>query len=337
MRRFPVSEIEAILQSIESAVYAPVEAGGVVAFGRYQPGMALNLDALPTDKSPKELLFPQWENLMRFRMEGKTIELTEQERCDEDYVFFGARACDLRAFQVLDKVFLAEPVDTYYAARRAHGITVALACAEPADTCFCGVFGVEPGEPEADVILWRVGDDYYADSRTEKGAGLMEGWDTVEADEAPVRWIKGEIKKKLDSKPFAHLSLEGFDGAHLKEKFESPKWKNLALSCLGCGSCTFTCPTCQCYDIRDYDTGHGVERYRCWDSCMFSDFTMMAHGTPRPTQTEKYRQRFMHKLVYAVENNGMYGCVGCGRCVKKCPMNLSIVKVIRALGEGDAK
>lgn len=337
MRRFPVSEVEKIIASVACPVYAPVEAGGVVRFGRYEPGMALNLDALPTDKSPKELLFPQTENLMRFRVEGKSIALTERARADEDYVLFGARACDLRAFQVLDKVFLADPADTFYAARRAHMTTVALACGEPADTCFCGVFGVDPGEPEADVILWRVGDDYYADSRTEKGARLMEGWDAPEADKAPVEWIKSEIKKKLGAKPFARLNLAGFDGAHLMEKFESPAWKNLALSCLGCGSCTFTCPTCQCYDIRDYDTGHGIERYRCWDSCMFSDFTMMAHGTPRPTQTEKYRQRFMHKLVYAVENNGMYGCVGCGRCVKKCPMNLSIVKVIRALGEGDTK
>ena len=337
MRRFPVSEVENVIRSIAVPVYAPVEAGGVVTYDRYEPGLALRLDAIPADKSPKELLFPQWEDLMHFRMEGKTISLTEQERCDQDYVLFGARACDLRAFQVLDKVFLADPVDTYYAARREHGTTVALACVEPADTCFCGVFGVDPGQPEADVILWQVGDDYYADAPTEKGKKLVELWPTVEADEAPVDWIKGEIKKKLASKPFAHLSLNGFDGAHLKEKFESPKWEKLALSCLGCGSCTFSCPTCQCYDIRDYDAGHGIERYRCWDSCMFSDFTMMAHGTPRPTQTEKYRQRFMHKLVYAIENNGMYGCVGCGRCVKKCPMNLSIVKVIRALGEGDAK
>lgn len=337
MRRFPVSEVENVIASIQVPVYAPVEIGGVVNFDRYEPGMALNLTAIPTDKSPKDILFPQWENLMRFRTEGKTIELTEQERCNQDYVLFGARACDLRAFRVLDKVFLADPVDTYYAARREHGITVAVACAEPADTCFCGVFGVDPAEPEADLILWRIGDDYCADSRTEKGKALLDSWETAEADGAPVERAKGEIREKLASKPFAHLNLAGFDGAHLKEKFNAPAWKKLALSCLGCGSCTFSCPTCQCYDIRDYDTGHGIERYRCWDSCMYSDFTMMAHGTPRPTQTEKYRQRFMHKLVYSIENNGMYGCVGCGRCVKKCPMNLSIVKVIRALGEGDTK
>ena len=31
-----------------------------------------------------------------------------------------------------------------------------------------------------------------------------------------------------------------------------------------CGTCTFVCPTCQCYDIKDYNTKNGVQRYRCW-------------------------------------------------------------------------
>ena len=71
---------------------------------------------------------------------------------------------------------------------------------------------------------------------------------------------------------------------------------------------------------------------------MYSDFTLMAAGTPRPHQLERYRQRFMHKLVYFPDNNdGMYSCVGCGRGIKKCPMHLHIVKVIKALGEEESK
>ena len=46
---------------------------------------------------------------------------------------------------------------------------------------------------------------------------------------------------------------------------------------------------------------------------------------------QRFRQRFMHKLVYfPANNNGMYSCVGCGRCVEKCPSALNIVKVIKA-------
>ena len=334
MRQFPESKVLDIISSIPCPVYAPVEDGSMVVYSRYEDGMTLRLDKIATDKTPKDILFPQWENLMHFRMEGKSIELTEEERMEEDYVIFGVRGCDLQAFKVLDKVFLSDPIDTYYAARREHGTVVALACTSMKDSCFCKNFGVDPANPDADVVLWLIGDDYYCEAYTDKGRDLMAKWDTREAEDGPVEWIKGEIAKKYESLPFAHLNLTGFDGDHLMEKFNSPKWKKLSMACLGCGSCTFACPTCQCYDIRDYDAGNGIQRYRCWDSCMYSDFTLMAHGTNRPTQLERYRQRFMHKLVYFPSNNdGMYSCVGCGRCIEKCPMNLNIVKVIKALGE----
>src|SRR5699024_9596043 len=109
---------------------------------------------------------------------------------------------------------------------------------------------------------------------------------------------KDEARAKMAKNPLADLDLTGFDGEHMMEKFNAPEWKDLYQACLGCGTCTFVCPTCQCYDIRDFDTGHGIQRYRCWDSCMYSDFTMMAAGTNRKTQMERFRQRFMHKLVY---------------------------------------
>ena len=44
----------------------------------------------------------------------------------------------------------------------------------------------------------------------------------------------------------------------------------------------------------------------------------------------------MHKLVYYPANNeGLYSCVGCGRCLVKCPISMNIVKVIKTLGVKD--
>ena len=137
----------------------------------------------------------------------------------------------------------------------------------------------------------------------------------------------------MDKLPLAGLTTDKFGAGKTKEFFDAPEWDTLSEACLGCGTCTFVCPTCQCYDIKDFNTGNGVVRFRCWDSCMYSDFTLMAHGNSRNTQMQRFRQRFMHKLVYyPSQYDGTYSCVGCGRCVNKCPQNLNIVKVIKTLG-----
>ena len=149
----------------------------------------------------------------------------------------------------------------------------------------------------------------------------------ADADETKVEEEKKAIRGIIELLPYTHLSLEGWAQEEYMDRFNSPVWEKLYKPCLACGTCTFVCPTCQCYDIKDYDTGHGVHRYRCWDSCMYSDFTMMAHGNNRTSQMQRFRQRFMHKLVYyPLNNDGMFSCVGCGRCVEKCPESLKYCK-----------
>ena len=166
-----------------------------------------------------------------------------------------------------------------------------------------------------------------------KVAGLVADTADNAADEA-----KAKIRTILGKLPLANLTTEGLGVGLTKEFFDRPEWASLSESCLGCGTCTFHCPTCQCYDVRDFDTGHGIKRFRCWDSCMYSDFTKMAHGNPRVSQLERFRQRFMHKLVYFPDNNdGIFGCVGCGRCLSKCPISMNIVKVMKVLAKGGNK
>ena len=254
---------------------------------------------------------------------------------EQDFVVFGMKACDVKGMDVLDNVFLSDPVDTFYAARRDHGTIVAFACHEPEETCFCKVFGVDAASPASDVAVWTAGEELYWKALTEKGEALTEAVKelfTDDADgEAKVEAEKENIHNIVEKLPYMNLSLEGWNGDALSEKFDSPVWEELYKPCLACGTCTFVCPTCQCYDIKDYTAGNSVSRYRCWDSCMYSDFTMMAHGNNRTSQMQRFRQRFMHKLVYYPANNdGMYSCVGCGRCVEKCPQALNIVKVVKA-------
>lgn len=319
----------------EKTLYLPVDTeNGKAAYRKWESGTEYSRK-LNTVRSAKDFFFPQTENLMDFRTKGKNIEIIDTREQSEDFVLFGVRACDARSFDILDSVYLSDPVDTYYQNRRAHGTVVTVACSRPAETCFCHAFGIDATDPAGDVTAWELSDGFVFRANTEKGEALLAAAapllsDTDGGEVEKQRETVRAIQKKL---PLANLTTEGFGGGLTKELFDRSEWASLSESCLGCGSCTFHCPTCQCYDIRDFDTGHGIKRFRCWDSCMYSDFTKMSAGQPRPTQLERFRQRFMHKLVYYPENNGgVFGCVGCGRCLIGCPISMNIVKVMKTLG-----
>jgi len=319
--------------SEKNALYLPVKSAGKTNFAFWDENTQVDLDTTKTVKSPKDAFFPQSETLYTCHTENKKLKIQQEELENQDFVLFGIRACDVRGIHVLDQVFLSAPVDSYYAARREHGIVVSLACHAPETSCFCKVFGVDCAAPEGDVVTWLVGETFYWEPKTEKGEKLTRQVADLltECDPAAVEAEQAAIRAIVEKLPYSNLSLEGWGAEAAKTRFDSPIWEQLYKPCLACGTCTFVCPTCQCYDIKDYDTGNGVQRYRCWDSCMYSDFTMMAHGNNRTSQMQRFRQRFLHKLAYYPANNdGLFSCVGCGRCVDKCPSHLNIVKVIKA-------
>ena len=341
MKKIKASGLDRLFAAISETkeLYLPVRGEKDVSYKLWSEGTEYAADALNTVKSPKDLFFPQSENLyaMKTTEGGRKIDLVDNSYGGRDFVVFGVRACDAASFGILDRVFLSNPVDAYYKARREKGVVVTVACREPETSCFCHTFGIDPAEPAGDVSCIFAGDSLYLDAKTEKGAALLDSLgvleDAADADLDVVEAEKTIARDNLAKTPLYDLTTEGFGAGKTMELFGSPKWAELSEACLGCGTCTFVCPTCQCYDIRDYDTGHGVQRYRCWDSCMFSEFTRMSAGQPRLTQVERFRQRFMHKLVYYPENNeGVFSCVGCGRCVAKCPIKMNIVKVMKRLG-----
>ena len=337
MRKCSLEKMSQIFAEIakNAALYLPVDqTDGSAAYKKWQ-GSEEWSNALNTVRSPKDFFFPQTEDLMKFKTEGKTIEVEDIRTESEDFVVFGVRACDVKSFDILDRVFLTEPRDSFYANRRNHGAIVSLACTRPVETCFCKTFGIDPATPAGDVSAWKTETEIFFEANTEKGKALLDTLSnlTEECDDSVVSEQKTAINAIMNKLPLKDLNTDAFGGGKTGELFNSPEWDELSSTCLGCGTCTFVCPTCQCYDIKDFNTGNGVVRFRCWDSCMYSDFTKMAHGNNRLTQKERFRQRFMHKLVYYPENNdGLFSCVGCGRCLAKCPISMNIVKVMKKIG-----
>jgi len=337
MRKCAIKDLDKLFKCISESktLYIPVDGSNkTVNFKKYADGMVMS-DALKTDRSAKDFFFPQTENLMDFKVEGKSIEIIDSRKESDEFVIFGVRACDCRSFEILDKVFLSEPVDSYYADRRQKGIIVGMACARPSENCFCQTFGIDATAPSSDVVCYKTDSDIYFEAKTEKGNVFMDLIKdvTTECGREEVDKQIASTKEILAKLPLADLKADAFGKGKTEEFFDAPEWKELSEACLACGTCTFVCPTCQCYDIKDFDTGNGIKRFRCWDSCMYSEFTKCAHGNPRTNQLQRFRQRFMHKLVYFPTNNdGVFGCVGCGRCVAKCPISMNIVKVMKKLG-----
>jgi len=273
---------------------------------------------------PKSLLLPQMEELLRYEGD-KTIEPEDFKKT----IIFGIRPCDTHSFKLLDYNFIQQkPVDEYYKKRRENLITFTLGCNNPDETCFCETFGLSPFyKDSSDVFVWDLKDRYMLEGITEKGKRLLKGLER--AKDKDLKEAE-EIEKKATAKK---LNIKGID-EKLKNMIDSDYWEKLQRKCLGCGACTFLCPTCYCFDIQDLPREGWGKRIRVWDSCMFKTYTLETSGhNPRPTLVERWRQRFMHKFNYYPELFKEFGCVGCGRCVRECPVNLDIRQAIREVME----
>ncbi|TET47543.1 4Fe-4S ferredoxin [candidate division TA06 bacterium] len=281
---------------------------------------------------PKEFLFPQNEILVRF--EGyvdSAVPVGEAEKVGP-IVVFAARPCDARAIAILDKLFINEDyVDDYYRARREATTLICFSCNQPRPTCFCTSVGGGPFDATAcDVAMARISEDYLVEALTEKGEKLVK--DLPDADPSLLE-KKEKLKKSAEESITTKLDLEGIP-EKLKGMFEDPIWEEITDKCIGCGVCTYLCPTCHCFDIQDEAVDDNGKRIRNWDSCMFPIFTYHGSGhQPRDKRHQRMRQRIMHKFNYYVENFGVIACVGCGRCITECPTNEDLRDNLRKLKE----
>ncbi|MCR5762940.1 MAG: 4Fe-4S dicluster domain-containing protein [Treponema sp.] len=341
MLSISTDKINALFEAIAKSekLYIPVDSdSGKANFEAWEKGKKLS-EQLKTVRSAKDFFFPKTEHMVSYKMNGKEITVEDPRKDVEDFVVFGVRACDAASFAIIDGVYLKmNPVDSYYKNRREHGTVITLACNAPAQTCFCSTYKIDAANPAGDVSCWNADGKYFFNANTDKGKKLLDSVKEVLSDSSDnaVEELKKEITGKIEKLPFAHLDLSKFKGKDMMKIFNSKIWDKVAEPCIACGTCTYICPTCMCFDVRDFNTGKGIRQVRCWDSCMYSDFTQMAAANPRLTQKERSRQRFMHKLMYyPMAHEDVFSCVGCGRCLESCPVNMNIVKVIKAVQESD--
>lgn len=117
--------------------------------------------------------------------------------------------------------------------------------------------------PAGDVSCWMDEENLYWQANTEKGIALTKALSMLEdGGEEAVKAQQEKLHAILEKLPLSKLDLSKFGAGKTEALFNRPEWKSLSESCLGCGTCTFVCPTCQCYDVQEFNTGKTVRRFR---------------------------------------------------------------------------
>ena len=310
-------------------VIAPSRIGDKIYFTKVDSWEQVDLDFISSTLSAKAALFPRWEPLLQFSGDGKMMTVKDTEIPDTETVIFGLHPCDTGAFNYMGEFFEGGITDTYIQKRRSRITLITLSCKKADDACFCTSVGISPGASQgSDLMLTEMEDgNYYVEVLTDKGENLTASardifQDYAVTDKTP---YLAEVPLKFDLTPIQEK---------LGNSYDSPLWINQSLPCLGCGACAFVCPTCTCFDIQDEGDAYAGTRLRCWDSCGFSLFTLHASGhNPRPVQSHRWRQRIMHKFIYSKSDDGTGSCVGCGRCLRICPAQMSITDQLQSFAE----
>ncbi|MCX6256160.1 MAG: 4Fe-4S dicluster domain-containing protein [Bacteroidia bacterium] len=320
-----------ILKQNSKTIYAPASKNGKVSFKKTDSFSGITTGYIQTTQSSKEVAFPRTEKILDYSkskdgMSVKGIDLKDIP----DVVLWGVRPCDAMGIGELSAIFNWDYKDEIYNNRLSQVTVFGFSCSKSDEYCFCTSVGGNPGNTAgSDILFTQLGEvgDYLAEILTEKGSGvismapdLFEKVQNIEKEkfltEVPVRFDQEEIRGKLD------------------KFFESEEWIEQSLRCIGCGACAYVCPTCACFDIQDEAHGRSGSRVRCWDSCGFSIFTLHTSGhNPRDVQSQRWRQRIMHKFSYMPERLSVYGCTGCGRCSRACPVDMNILEHLISIQE----
>ena len=286
----------------------------------------------------KQWLFADPQVLVRWRRDGAGWHVVEPAaEPSPPLALFGARACDVAAIAIQDRVLShGEHADAHYAAQRRDAFVVAVDCGHAGGTCFCASAGTGPAASSGyDLALTEVvapGQHWFlVRSGSERGAEVLAGVPHRQATGEEVAQATAIVERTAASMGRS-IDMPGARET-LLAAVDSPHWDEVAQRCLSCGNCTMVCPTCFCTSVEDAAAldGSSAERVRVWDTCFAASHSYIHGGSVRNGTPARYRQWITHKLATWVDQFGTNGCTGCGRCITWCPVGIDITHEVAAL------
>jgi len=282
---------------------------------------------LPTYPA-KQFFFPDREILFQF--DGSAFKETLPEV--EPQVLFGVRSCDLCAIAYQDQFFEQDP---YYQARRKATLLVGIDCNQPCEGGFCPSVNAGPfiRDGLADLACHQREDkSWLILAHTSEGEALIERLNLQAADPNLIAQRNEQETQVAAEFPSAEHIETGIQRIN-QAQVPAETWQNMGLQCLACSGCTNLCPTCSCFTSYDRPVAEGIERERCWDSCLYDAFQREASShNPSADAGQRVERFWFHKFSDEyVKSFGRYGCTGCGRCEKTCPGVIGVHSVMKRI------
>ncbi|MCD6484209.1 MAG: 4Fe-4S dicluster domain-containing protein [Candidatus Asgardarchaeia archaeon] len=328
-------DLPSFLESVKKfgKLVGPIRKGSKLVFDEIDDYNMLVLTAEKPMIPPKKFFVPPKFSMFKFDKNGFENNLGKSEKL----IIFGLHPCDIHAINILDKFFLknAGYTDPYYEERRKNTIIIGHSCI-PNEKCLCNATHTDIVYEGFDLFFTDLGDFYLIWVATSVGDDLTREKIEIFDEDIKPQDIKRYIdwRDQRNSKFTVNMDFRIMPDI-MEISYDSKVWDEMAEKCLSCGSCTMVCPTCNCYNVVDeleVSTEIKGERVRYWDSCMFREYSLVAGGHNfREARADRLKLWYTHKLRAYMEAYGSPGCVGCGRCVEYCPVDINVLSVARAL------
>jgi formate hydrogenlyase subunit 6/NADH:ubiquinone oxidoreductase subunit I len=323
----------------DNRVMAPMDRGsGQFAFASVhspQDIARIRMDYDITILPPKKYLLPTYETLLEF--DSADPRSAKAELKVRSTVLLGVHPYDLHGIATCDAFFGKDPADAHYLSKRSATRLIGLNLQTPANELQfqADMNTLEPPQGGFDLFLTDLGDRYFVEVGSDAGAAMLQ----AEGLFSPAGPEDHKAKQAYDKLKAANFPRKlPYDTRYLPElleaSYDSLLWEAISRRCFSCGTCTNVCPTCFCFDVQDklrLDASGGI-RQRRWDSCQLKVFAEVAGGENfRGHIANRIRHRMFRKGTYILERTGRIGCVGCGRCIRHCVANISILEAFQQI------
>lgn len=316
--------------SLDGELWAPVKKGDKIVYDVVKDYTKIEMKTTRTILPPRKVMLPQRVEMFRI----KDDRYQEVFQHGGKKILFGIHPCDINGLLILDKLYSQDYPDPYYLQSRQNTIIIGLSC-WPDEYCFARSTNTHIIREGFDLFFSDLEHSYLVWVGSSKGDDLIK----IKPD------FFGSKPTEKDIQDFTYLQIERDTSYKTKVNFVAMPdlmelkyyesfWEKMGRACLGCSSCSMVCPTCNCYNVIDEEVvGEDVtSRVRYWDSCMLVEYSMVAGGENfRKSRADRLRLWYTHKMQAFISKYGKPACVGCGRCLVTCPVDINILTVAKSL------